>query len=162
MARSDIDRPVQQSIIDRLIDDDPLSNVEPPMSRSQSVRVFKNSIRRDLEWLLNSRRTPEDPPEDMEDAARSVLYFGLPDVTSLSGDSTDDRVRLLRMIEEAIATYEPRLSGVSVSEAESTDSESRRVRFIIQATLRMDPSPELVYFDTVLDLSNKEYEVTAS
>ncbi len=162
MARSDIDRPVQQSLIDRLIDDDPQSNVEPPMSRSQSVRVFKNSIRRDLEWLLNSRRTPEDPPEDMEDAARSVLYFGLPDVTSLSGDSTDDRVRLLRMIEDAIATYEPRLASVTVSEAENPDSEARRVRFLIQATLRMDPSPELVYFDTVLDLSSKEYEVKGS
>lgn len=162
MARSDIDRPVQQSLIDRLIDDDPFSNMEPPMSRSQSVRVYKNSIRRDLEWLLNSRRTPEEPPEDMENAAESVLYYGLPDVTSLSGDSTDDRVRLLRMIEDSIATYEPRLTSVSVSEAENPDSESRRVRFSIQATLRMDPSPELVYFDTILDLSSKEYEVKGS
>ena len=56
MATSEIERPVRPSVLDRLIDDDPRSNVEPPLTRSQSVRQFKTALRRDLEWLLNARR----------------------------------------------------------------------------------------------------------
>lgn len=158
MARQDIDRPVQQSLLDRLIDLDPRSNVEAPFTRTESVRLFKNSVRRDIEWLLNSRATPEKADESLEETARSVLHFGLPDLTSLS-DSGEDRARLLRMVEDAIRTYEPRFQNVVVTENATAGSEAREVRFLIQATLRMDPSPEVVYFDTILDLSNREYQV---
>lgn len=158
MARQDIDRPVLQSLLDRLIDTDPRSTVESAPTRSESVRVFKNSVRRDIEWLLNSRATPEKTDESLEEVSRSVLHFGLPDLTSLS-DSGEDRARLLRLVETAIATYEPRFQNVVVTEGQAHDREAREVRFMIQATLRMDPSPEVVYFDTVLDLSSREYEV---
>jgi type VI secretion system protein ImpF len=62
-------------------------------------------------------------------------------------------------VETAIATHEPRFQNVIVTEGQAQDREAREVRFLIQATLRMDPSPEVVYFDTVLDLSSREYEV---
>ena len=65
MAKQDMERPIQQSLLDRLIDLDPLSKVEPMPTRAESIREFKAGVRRDLEWLLNSRRTPEAPPEDM-------------------------------------------------------------------------------------------------
>ena len=162
MAKQDMERPIQQSLLDRLIDLDPLSKVEPMPTRAESIRDFKAGVRRDLEWLLNSRRTPEAPPEDMENAARSVLYFGISDLSSLSGDSSDDRVRLLHFIENAISNYEPRLSNVIVSEGDSTTIESRRVHFTIQATLTLNPGTELVFFDTVLDLGSKEYSVRGS
>lgn len=158
MARQDIDRPVLQSLLDRLIDLDPRSTTEGAPSRSESVRAFKNSVRRDIEWLLNSRATPEKADESLEEVSRSVLHFGLPDLTSLS-DSGEDRARLLRLVETAIATHEPRFQNVIVTEGPAQDREAREVRFLIQATLRMDPSPEVVYFDTVLDLSSREYEV---
>ena len=95
---------------------------------------------------------------NLEETARSVLHFGLPDLTSLS-DSGEDRARLMRMVEAALSTYEPRFQNVIVSENATRSHEAREVRFLIQATLRMDPSPEVVYFDTVLDLSSREYEV---
>lgn len=158
MARQDIDRPVQQSVLDRLIDINPRDRVEAVLNRSQSVKAFKDSVRRDIEWLLNSRATPEKADESMEEVSRSVLHFGLPDLTSLS-DSGEDRARLLRMVEVAINTYEPRFQNVAVTESVARNGESREVRFLIQATLRMDPSPELVYFDTVFDLSSREYQV---
>ncbi len=162
MARQEMERPIQQSLLDRLIDLDPFSTVEPQPTRPESVREFKAGVRRDLEWLLNSRCTPAARPEGMEHVAKSVLYFGLSDLSSLSGDDPEDRVRLLHYIENAIATYEPRLSSVIVSEGEATELESRRVHFSIQATLLMNPGTELVFFDTVLDLGNKEYRVRGS
>lgn len=158
MARQEIDRPVLQSILDRLIDLDPRTPAEAPFTRSESVREFKLSVRRDIEWLLNSRAMPEKIDEGLEEVQRSVLYFGLPDLTSLS-DSGEDRQRLLRLVETAIATYEPRFQNVSVSEGAVASADAREVRFLIQATLRMDPAPEVVFFDTVLDLSSREYQV---
>lgn len=158
MARQDIDRPVQQSVLDRLIDIDPRSNVEPPLGRSESVRALKASVRRDLEWLLNSRANPERIEDGFDAVSGSVLFYGLPDLTSLN-DTMDDRARLMRMVEAAINAYEPRFQNVIVSEQNEQGGDSRQVRFLVQATLRMDPSPEVVYFDTVLDLTSRKYEV---
>ena len=158
MPRDD-DRPVQQSVLDRLIDLDPHKTTENPPTRSQSVRALKTAVRRDLEWLLNTRAIAERPPESFQEVRQSVYMFGLYDLTSLSGDNPDDRVKLQRMIERAISTFEPRLSHVKVIDAPPSDQNSRQVRFLIQGSLKMDPSPEQVVFDTVLDLSRGEYAV---
>ncbi len=52
--------PVTLSVIDRLIDQEPERKLEPPLSRAQSVRDLKAAVRRDLEWLLNTRKTIEE------------------------------------------------------------------------------------------------------
>ena len=46
-------RSVQQSLLDRLVDLEPRSNSEMPPTWSESVRQLKNSLRHDLEWVLN-------------------------------------------------------------------------------------------------------------
>jgi type VI secretion system protein ImpF len=155
MAREE-ERPVQQSIIDRLIQNfDQTSEV---VSRAQSVRDLKTSVRRDLEWLLNTRSVAVKPPEGLSELAASVYAFGLPDITSLSADDSKSRARLRHMIEESIAAFEPRLSGVQVVEMAGA-SVARQMRFVIQAFLKMDPSPERVSFDTVLNLATGAYAV---
>jgi hypothetical protein len=56
-ARAKSDLLVTLSVFDRLIDRDPRNRLaEEAMTRAQSVRELKNALRRDLEWLLNSRR----------------------------------------------------------------------------------------------------------
>jgi len=35
----------------------------------------------------------------------------------------------------------------------------REVRFVVEALLRMEPSPEQVVFDTVLEISSSTFEV---
>ena len=62
MARGDADIAVTPALLDRLIDLDPGASSDPPATRNQSVRQLKVSLRRDLEWLLNTRRTPEEAP----------------------------------------------------------------------------------------------------
>ena len=59
MARWEPEQTVTQSVLDRLIDREPASRSEAALTRAQSVRQLKVSLRRDLEWLLNSRRTPD-------------------------------------------------------------------------------------------------------
>ena len=158
MAKTEIERTVQQSLLDRLIDLDPRSSVEPAMTWAQSVRQLKAALRRDLEWLLNSRRNPEPLPEQFEELRHSLYWYGLPDITSLSRDSAEQRVWLARQIEETISMFEPRLASVRVSIRE-TEGERRELRFVIEGMLRMDPNPEQVVFDTVLELSSGEYQV---
>jgi len=83
----------------------------------------------------------------------------LPDVSNLSGHSIRDRNRLLRMLENTVSTFEPRVSGVKVNLIDSGSNNGRQLRFQIEALLLMDPAPELISFDTVLELSSGEYQV---
>lgn len=159
MARSDADIAVTPSILDRLIDLDPRSPADAPTSRTQSVRQLKASLRRDLEWLLNTRRNPDEVPENYEQVFRSLYNYGLPDVTALSSNSLRDRQRVLRTIEVAIAIFEPRLTNVRVRAVENASGGPRVLRFQIEALLQMDPAPEQIFFDTLLQLSSGEYQV---
>ena len=159
MARWEPEQTVTQSVLDRLIDRDPANSSEAAPTRAQSVRQLKVSLRRDLEWLLNSRRTPEAVNSEFQELEQSLYNFGLPDVTSLSWDSARDRGRLARMIEQALHTFEPRLSGIRVVAVEATAGAQHVVRFQIEGMLDMDPSPEHISFDTLLQLSSGEYQV---
>lgn len=150
MAKGDIERIVELSVFDRLIDDDPQSSHEAPMSRAESIERLKESVRRDIEWLLNTRRTPDTAPDALEELQRSLYHYGLPDTTSMSRDSVETRSRLARLVEQAITLFEPRLAGVRVTLAGGEKTSIGAVRFVIEGMLRMDPSPERVSFDTLL------------
>jgi type VI secretion system protein ImpF len=159
MKTVSLDRSVQQSLLDRLIDLDPKTTTEAPLTWSRSVQQLKASLRRDLESLLNTRRIPTPAPESFEELSRSLYHFGFPDITSLGRDSKDVRVRLMRQVEETIATFEPRLAGVKVTLAETDEEGRRQLRFLIEGLLRMEPNPEQVVFDTMLEISSGEYHV---
>jgi type VI secretion system protein ImpF len=160
MAKRNPERPVQLSVLDRLIDTEPANRQEVPLTRAQSVRELKAALRRDLEWLLNSRRCVQQPdaPEGVNlELTESVYDFGVPDFTNLSLDSDYDRQHLTRMIEDAVATFEPRLQGVRVLQ-QSTEKH-RALRFFIEGMLQIEPSPELVSFDTSVELGSGECRI---
>jgi type VI secretion system protein ImpF len=159
MARWAPEETVTQSVLERLIDRDPQSGADTAPTRAQSVRQLKAALRRDLEWLLNSRRTPEPAGSEFEELQESLFNFGLPDISSLNWSSARDRTRLARMVEEAIATFEPRISRTKVTLIESQGSSQHVLRFQVEGLLEMDPAPELISFDTVLQLSSGEYQV---
>jgi len=161
MARGESETTVTLSILDRLIDREPREESEVPLTRAQSVRQLKASLRRDLEWLLNTRRIAEEAPESLEQLNRSLYNFGLPDFSAMSFANPRDRNRLLRSLESTIRLFEPRLDAVRVVPVEVTgEGQSKRMlRFQIEGLLKMDPAPEQVSFDTVLQLTSGEYEV---
>ena len=142
------------SALDRLIDLEPDNHMENPLSRSQSVRLLKNAVRRDLEWLLNSRRIAEPPDEGLKELNRSTYVYGLPDLSALTMASTADKNRLVRQILSTINLFEPRLMNVRLVMVETPDAGKKDVRLRIEAMLRMDPVPEPVSFDTVIELKS--------
>jgi type VI secretion system protein ImpF len=159
MARQDPEQIVTQSVLERLIDREPESSTDAPKSYAQSVRQLKASLRRDLEWLLNTRRTPEAADHKFPHLSRSVYNYGLPDITSLNHESTADRQRLLQTIESIIATFEPRLTRVKVAPLDGGRGGVHVLRFQIEGMLDMDPEPEHISFDTVLQLASGQYQV---
>jgi type VI secretion system protein ImpF len=159
MPRPETNINVTPSLIDRLIDLDPGTLSDPPSTRSQSVRQLKLALRRDLEWLLNTRRIPEEAPEAYVQVRHSLYNYGLPDLTSLALNSPRDKSRLLRMIELTLAEFEPRLTGVRVRAVDDGNGAPRVLRFQIEALLKMDPVPEQIFFDTILQLSTGDCQV---
>jgi type VI secretion system protein ImpF len=158
-SRTD-DLMVTQSLVDRLIDRDPKLASDPATTRPQSVRQLKAALRRDLEWLLNTRRIPDAAPDSMEELARSLFNYGVPDFSHVSITSPKDRTWLALELETTIAMFEPRLKDIRVNVVEdSATSTSRMLQFQIEGMLQMDPSPEQVSFDTVLQLSSGEYQI---
>lgn len=153
--------PVTLSVVDRLVDLEPNRKLEPPLTRAQSVRELKAALRRDLEWLLNSRRTIEESPASLKEVVRSLYNYGLPDVASLYLRSPKDQAYLLESIRTAIEVFEPRLLNVKVT-LESAAEDKRVIRFAIEGLLRMDPAPEQVFFDTVLEPTSGQYQVKGS
>jgi type VI secretion system protein ImpF len=144
---------VTQSILDRL------SAVEEwPTTRSQSVRFFRDALKRDMEWLMNTRQPPMPELAAYPVARASVLNYGLPDITSLGLSSAADHRQLRLAIEACLRIFEPRLSDVRVS-IEGSDKVDRRLRFHIEGSMNLDPAPEEIAFDTVLELSSGEYKV---
>jgi type VI secretion system protein ImpF len=159
MAPQELERTVQRSVVDRLMDSDPDTSTEAPLTWAQSVRDLKRALRRDLEWLLNTRRIAQLAPEGFTELARSVYHYGLPDITSLAAESVSARDWLRRQVEEAIMLFEPRLASVRVTVATTGEEGRRELRFVIDALLRMEPSPEQVMFDTVLEVTSATFEV---
>lgn len=158
MAKRESEGVVTLSVLDRLIDQDPKSSSEAPPTRSQSMRDLKAALKRDIEWLLNTRQYAEPLAEGAQELLQSLVSYGLPDICSMHLHSAGDHRRLLRMMESALATYEPRLENIKVT-LEPVAQNTRLLKFVIDAFLRVDPAPEHVSFDTVLELSSGEYQV---
>lgn len=147
------------SILDRLLDDDPASLRDSPRARYHDIRQLKQAVARDLESLLNTRReSTEDISSELPHAARSIIAYGVPDFTSYGLASPDDRNDIRRRLEEAIATYETRLTRVRVVLDEGEPGE-RALRFRVDAMLEVDPAREPVRFDALLQVSTHQYTV---
>ncbi len=159
MAHSVPDSAVTLSVFDRLIDSEPRNSKEAPLTRAQSVRMLRDAVRRDLEWLLNTRRIAIPPDEGFRELNRSVYVFGLPDFTGISLSNLSDRTKLIRQLQSTVRLFEPRIAKVRIVPLEADGKGSRTLRFRIEGLLLMDPEPEHVSFDTVLQLTSGQYEV---
>lgn len=160
MAR-ERERYLRPSVLDRILDT-PGSDWAASGGRgtlSQSVQALQDALLRDLEWLLNTRRIAFPAGDDFPEVQRSVYHFGLRDISSLSSDSSGVRSTLAREVEELLRFFEPRLTGVRVNVPEGGKDRHREIRFIIEASLDMDPEPVPVTFDTVLEVASGEFNV---
>lgn len=151
MARVDKKKKLRPSVLDRLIDNNPDINVEKDPDQHQQLKQLRNSVRRDLENLLNTRYRMLEPPDEYTELQKSLLNYGLPDLAIVNISDNIKRKEFIEHLETILIEFEPRFKTVKVSYMENSDSLDRSLRFRIDATLYADPSPETVVFDSVLE-----------
>ncbi|WP_263385469.1 type VI secretion system baseplate subunit TssE [Granulicella arctica] len=152
MAKTKAENLVTQSLLDRLCD------VEDwPTTRHNSMRLYRESVKRDVENLLNSRRPPMPELHRYPKAAMSVVNYGLPDINSYSASGTDQNALLNAMI-QTLRIFEPRIQNLRVVVARA-DTLTRSLRFQIEGRIQFDTVIEDIQFDTVLELTRGAYEV---
>lgn len=159
MARTEIEHIVVPSLLDRLTDEAPKHTQDAPITRAESERRFRHSVERDVETLLNSRRTMHPAPAALPELRQSVYDFGLIDTTGIPVGTKAGRERILAGLRDAITRFEPRMQDLTVRLVDADQVRSPQMRFVIEATLIMDREREPVVFDTLLEVSNGEYEV---
>ena len=153
MARSKSEILITQSLVDRLTDTD-----QWPETRSASIAMYSDSMKRDLEWLLNTRKPVIPELENYPATAASVLNYGLPDLHSFDGSAGKEHNALTVALEKCIRIYEPRIVQPRVF-LTRTDLLSRSLRFHIEGQITYENMEEEIKFDTVLEMISGEYEV---
>jgi len=144
------------SVLDRIMDPASLGTKSHP---GFSLTDLVSSVRRDLEELLNTRQNQDREIDSFPFLAQSVYRFGLPEVVTLKATSQDDRQKIARLIERAIGLHEPRLTNVRATLVENEKaSKNSTLNYRIEARLKLEPAPELV-FETLLEFATGQTRI---
>ena len=145
---------LRASFLDRLIDLTPGKQVDPPKSPSQLLREIRESVRRDLEDLLNTRCV--SPPRMFEQLEDSLVNYGLPDFAKFGNQQ--DLSELCHIIKTVIENFELRLTNITVQPLSEQDGVERHVRFRIDAAL-VDPASSPISFRSRLEPTTGTFSV---
>lgn len=154
---------LQPSLLDRLTDFEPEAKQESRERRVLSMRALRQSVQRDLAWLLNANGLESvQALSGYAYVATSVINFGIPDITGKTASGVDP-AQLERLIRDVIRTFEPRILRDSVQvtaiQVEETTGRHNTVSFLIEGDLWAQPYPERLYFRTELDLEAGDVKV---
>lgn len=156
---------LQPSLLDRLTDLEPEKSQESSSQQSMSQQQFKQAVIRDLGWLLNS--VALDVCVDLEhfpEVTRSVLNYGLPDLSGHTSSTVDVR-SVEKSIREAIHQFEPRIlrNSLKVKVHSNPDAMSHNsMVFEIEGAVFGQPSPFQVVLKSELDLECGEFKLAES
>jgi len=153
---------LQPSLLDRLTDRSPDSRSESRDHRVLSMQKLRAAVLRDLAWLLNTGQLETtDDLEGFPEVRKSVLNFGMPDITGLSIAGTDT-AGLEKAVRDAIINFEPRIAANSVRVAivkDDRDMSRNAMVFNIEGRLWAEPTPIALYLKTELDLETGDVSV---
>ena len=151
MPREDDADAIVMSVFDRLLDDDPASMQERRKSRGRAMDELRDSLRRDLEALLNTQACSMTWAAGLSELGGSILNYGVVTVTSTDLSIDANRERFRSAIETAIRRFEPRFLRVNVTLLEDAERIDRTLRFRIEALVQAKPMPEPLVFDSMID-----------
>jgi|SRR6185436_12178386 len=154
-------RSAKLPLLDRLVDTDPSEQADKPVSSGAALKTLRESVCKDIEELLNTRRRWRSWDPGYTELQQSLAGFGLPDFAS--GAFSDPRrgEELRRLVEATIRCFEPRLASLNVTLLENPDKLAPTLRLRVEALLKVDPAPEPIAFDTLVELDTKNVTVSA-
>lgn len=147
---------LRHSVIDRILADG-------GGGRSADLRIgveeLRRALRRDIEWLLNSKQPRLAAFAGRPECAASILNYGIPDITQFNGNSPSDRAELCRLVAAALRSFEPRLlrESVRVDFVEADGAAGRALQFRISGVLHVEPVHEPIAFDTSVDVETANF-----
>lgn len=153
---------LQPSLLDRLTDDEPGKREESREKRVLSMTKIRQSVLRDLSWLLNTANF-----EAVQDLAkypqvkRSVLNYGMSDLAGKVVSNTDV-LEMENTLKQAILSFEPRILRKTLRlrvTASDEPMDKNALVFEIQGDLWAQPLPEPLYLKTVIDLDMNQVNI---
>lgn len=145
---------LQPSLLDRLTDDEPGQLAESRDKRVLSMHKLRQSVVRDISWLLNasSLETVENL-DDYPEVARSVVNYG---IKSLAGSSISgaNLSAIEKGVKQAIQQFEPRIlpNSLNIQMSSSDDKMNQlAIVFDIEGNLWAQPLPLHLYLRTEIN-----------
>jgi len=159
MAQPAANQELVRSVLDRLLVDgsESAAGAVADLKLSSTLARIKDDVRRDLEWLLNTRRALDGPLDELGPLERSLWTYGLPDFSNLTLHAAAQR-GFLEEIRRAIELFDPRLCDVAVTLG-SLSRQPQALNYEISALLKVEPRPVAIKFDSSLELSTKRFTV---
>ena len=163
MAELTTQERLQPSLLDRLTDDEPGKHDESRDKRVITANRLRECVTRDIAWLLNCVNLGADEAlADYPEVARSVLNFGIPDLTGTALAGVD-AATLQRQLRAALLAFEPRLTASTLRVTVNTDStrmDRQSLVFNIESDMWAQPIPLRLYLKTEVDLETGAIHVS--
>ncbi len=145
---------LQPSLLDRLTDDEPNTQIESRDKRVLSMHKLRQSVLRDVSWLLNADSFESVADlTDYPEVAQSVVNFG---IQNLAGTSVvgADLTNIERKLKQAITVFEPRIlpNSLTVKVLSADVMNQQAISFDIEANLWAQPLPVHLYLRTEIDV----------
>ena len=153
---------LQPSLLDRLTDDEPHQKKESREKRVLSMSKLRQSVVRDISWLLNARSL--DTVVDLSsypEVANSVLNYGIKDLSGASVSGSNIAL-IERDLKQAIKNFEPRILPQSLNIqviASDNKMNNQAMQFDIEADLWAQPLPLHLYLHSEMDTLTGDFEL---
>ncbi len=146
---------LRHSVLDRLVSRDSGGDLRI------GFHELLQAVRRDIEWLLNTKSVQPYDLEDLPETRESLANYGLPDFSHYSGSSPADCQRIGGLIVQTLRRFEPRLepNSIRVEHVPASERVGTQSRFRIRALLHVDPVREPVVFDTEIEMDSGTVQV---
>ena len=122
-----------------------------------SIRRLRECVLRDLGWLLNTTNmSHRDDIDSYEEAAGSVINYGIVDLAGMTSTSIDAK-DLARLVRAAIVRFEPRLLQESLVVEAVIDHDCmahNTLRMRVEGELWAVPAPLRILINTAFDLES--------
>lgn len=145
---------LQPSLLDRLTDDEPGQLQESREKRVLSMHKLRQSVVRDISWLLNaSSLEVVENLDDYPEVAKSVVNYGIKNLAGSSMSGTN-LAAIERGVKQAIQQFEPRIlpNTLNIQMTSSDDKMNQlAIVFDIEGNLWAQPLPLHLYLRTEIN-----------
>lgn len=142
-------RHTRMPLFDRLVDARPWTRREVPSHRTLDRFELRESVRRELERLFNTRSSlPPTRLAEMRNGERTVTDYGIPDLSGFMPANRDHRRDLADLLRRSVAAFEPRLTQPAVEVRQDPEDGEALVVFV-DGLLLVDGVPEPITFPVV-------------